>query len=151
MNAHYHKMGEISKREKPVTAEKFDALADLVKSLATSMQTLVESKDPKKKAEMKEVDEAVPDDTPIAPSWTKAVHEILGKDFECEATYPTSGGVLFKVIVPLDKSNASESYLEDNKRDVRTKDIGNTGLEGVKKWCSLIKKNLARTQKEEIN
>ena len=84
------------------------------------------------------------------PNWKKIVNQVLGSEFDCEASYPKSGGVLFKVIVPKNKSNASQSYWEMNKRDVRTKEIGHTGSEGVKKWCELIKKNLARTKQEQI-
>ena len=131
----------------------FDSLAGLVTSLANSIQALAEAK-PVSKEDLvmkAEIDSAAPDETPMNPHWVKVVHQVLGEDFDCEVAYPKSGGVLFKVIVPKKISNASQSYWEMNKRDVRTKEIGHTGTEGVKKWCELIKKNLARTKREEIN
>ena len=122
------------KKEKEVSAKDFNALAELVKSLAGSVQALAESKSVVAKTpEQKEVDEASPDEQPINPHWRKIVHQTLGTDFDCEVTYPRSGGVLFKVIVPKNRSNANASYWEMNKRDVRTREIGHTGAEGVKK------------------
>ena len=132
--------------------KQFDSLAELVKSLATSVQALAETRADTKEDPViaKEIQEAGPDDTPMNPHWRKLVKQILGEEFECETSYPKSGGVLFKVIVPKSKSNASQSYWEVNRRDVRTREIGHTGAEGVKKWCELIKSNLARTKREEI-
>lgn len=145
-------MKDKEKKSESVSAKDFNALADVVKSLAGTMQALVESNQVSKLSpvEQKEISEAGPDEQPMNPHWKKIVHQVLGEEFDCEVTYPKSGGVLFKVIVPKDKSNASQSYWEMNKRDVRTKEIGHTGAEGVKKWCELIKKNLARTKREEI-
>ncbi len=163
--------------KKPTVNEKLDSLIDVVGSLAGAIKAqgksgtvFVDTEAPASAGEpgvatvpalvipatkeeikeAKEVEEATPDEQPMNPHWKRAVHEILGEDFDCEATYPKSGGILFKVIVPKDKSNASQAYWEMNKRDVRTREIGHTGLEGVKKWCALIKKNLARTKGEEI-
>lgn len=154
------------KAKKDTTNEKLDALIGVVGSLAEAVKAQGQSSTvptvtpgpalavlPTKEEvkEAKEVEKASPDEKPTNPHWTRATHEILGEDFDCEIAYPESGGVLFKVIVPKDKSNATQAYWEMNKRDVRTKEIGHTGLEGVKKWCALIKKNLARTKREEIN
>lgn len=141
------------KKEKPVSAKEFESLAGLVQSLAASVQAMAEAQTFSKEspAAVKEIDEAGPDEQPMNPHWTRVVHQVLGEDFDCEVTYPKSGGVLFKVIVPKSKSNASQSYWGMHKRDVRTKEIGQTGLEGVKKWCELIKKNLARTKRESID
>ena len=132
--------------------KQFDDLTDLVKSLVSTVQAVAESKPVTKEEaeERKEIESADPDETPMNPNWKKIVNQVLGSEFDCEASYPKSGGVLFKVIVPKNKSNASQSYWEMNKRDVRTKEIGHTGSEGVKKWCELIKKNLARTKQEQI-
>ena len=139
-------------KKKPVSAEQFDALAGLVKSLAGTVQALVDKPtSPEAVVAKNEVDDAGPDDQPMNPHWRKIVNQVLGEDFDCECAYPKSGGVLFKVIVPKNVSNAPQSYWEMYKRDVRTKEIGHTGAEGVKKWCELIKKNLARTKREQIN
>ena len=135
-----------------VSQEQFDSLAKLVTTLAGSVQALADSgvrkADP---VSSKEIDEAGPDEQPMNPHWRKIVTEILGSEFDCEASYPKSGGLLFKVIVPKNLSNAPKSYFDMYKRDVRTREIGHTGSEGVKKWCEHIKKNLARTKREEIN
>lgn len=83
---------------------------------------------------------------PIPPAWRKMVDEILGLDFGIDIVYPQSGsGFLFKIIVPAEKSNASESYKEFYKVDIRTKAISySEGIEGVKKFCEMVKINLAK-------
>ena len=91
-------------------------------------------------------EEGGPDDqTPIPPSWKKAVATILGPDFACEIVQPDAGGTLFKIIVPREKSNAQQMHWEMHTRDVRTKEIGNTGLPGVEEWCKRVRANLQKT------
>jgi hypothetical protein len=93
-------------------------------------------------------DEAGPDkdqSTPIPPSWLKAVHTILGTDFECELKQPDKGGTIFTIIVPKDKSNASQLHWQNFKQDRRSKELGNTGLEGVTLWCKKVRANLLAT------
>ncbi len=146
------------KKEESVSKEDFDNLAKLVTSLAGTFQTALAAGAggvvaPTKEVikEKKEIDEASPDEQPMNPHWIKVVHEVLGEDFTAEVIYPKSGGVLFRVIVPKDKSNAPANYFEMHDRDKRTKEIGQTGTAGVKKWCDQIKKNLSRTKRGEIN
>lgn len=83
---------------------------------------------------------------PIPPAWRKLVDEVLGLDFGLNVSYPQSGGgFLFKIIVPAEKSNMSKDYKEFYKVDVRTKSINyNEGVDGVKKFCELVKKNLEK-------
>ncbi len=81
-------------------------------------------------------------ETPVPPAWKQLVTEILGEDFECELALPESGGSIFRVIVPKEKSNASQMHWTMFKRDVRSKELGNTGAKGVKEWCLLVRKNL---------
>lgn len=93
-------------------------------------------------------DDAGPDkdqSTPVPPTWRKAVHEILGPDFECEFKQPDRGGSIFTVIVPKNKSNANQLHWQNFKSDRRSKELGNTGLDGVKVWCSKIRSNLLAT------
>jgi len=86
---------------------------------------------------------ARPDIINMAPAWKDAAFDILGDYIDdLQAFYPSSGGCLFTVVIKREKSNASQSHWEMHKQDRRTKELGNTGLEGVKKWCELIKKNL---------
>lgn len=87
--------------------------------------------------------EGGPDDqTPMPSTWRKAVVEILGPEFDCEMVQPDTGGTKFKIIVPRAQSNATQSYWEMHKRDIRTKEIGATGLTGVKEWCLKVRANL---------
>lgn len=85
---------------------------------------------------------------PIPPAWRKMVDEILGMDFGIDVVYPQSGsGFLFKVIVPAEKSNASQSYKEFYKVDIRTKALSySDGVDGIRKFCELVKTNLGRKQ-----
>ena len=87
--------------------------------------------------------EAAPDvQSPVPPAWRQLVTEILGEDFDVELTLPEAGGSIFKIIVPKDKSNASQMHWTMFKRDVRSKELGNTGAKGVKECCLLVRKNL---------
>ena len=85
---------------------------------------------------------------PVPPAWRKMVDESLGMDFGIDVVYPQSGsGFLFKIIVPAEKSNMSKDYKEFYKVDIRTKAINyNEGIEGIKKFCENVKKNLERKQ-----
>lgn len=92
------------------------------------------------------IEEGGVDKMPIPPAWRKMVDEILGLDFGIDIVYPQSGsGFLFKIIVPAEKSNASESYKEFHKVDIRTKAVSySEGIEGVRKFCEMVKINLAK-------
>jgi hypothetical protein len=85
---------------------------------------------------------------PIPPDWRKMVDEMLGMDFGIDVVYPQSGsGFLFKVIVPEEKSNMSKDYKEFYKVDIRTKAINyNEGVDGIRKFCEGVKKNLEKKQ-----
>lgn len=83
---------------------------------------------------------------PVPPSWRAMVDEILGMDFGIDVVYPQSGsGFLFKIIVPEEKSNMSKDHREFYRVDVRTKAVNyNEGIDGVRKFCELVKKNLEK-------
>ena len=83
---------------------------------------------------------------PIPPAWRKMVDEILGLDFGIDVVYPQTGsGFLFKIIVPKEKSNASDSYKGFYKVDIRTKAVSYTdGVEGIRKFCEAVKVNLSK-------
>lgn len=84
-----------------------------------------------------------PDEENLIPAkWKLAVAEILGPEFECQVVQPDNGGTQFKIIVPKELSNASQMHWEMHGRDVRTREIGNTGLVGVKEWCLKVRQNL---------
>jgi len=91
-------------------------------------------------------DEAGPDEeTPISPVWKKLVTDILGEDFSCELALPAAGGTIFRIIVPKEKSNASQMHWTMFKRDVRSRELGNTGEKGVKDWCLKVRVNLLKS------
>ena len=83
---------------------------------------------------------------PVPPTWRKIVDELLGMDFGIDVVYPQSGsGFLFKIIVPAEKSNMSKDYKEFYKVDIRTRSLNyNEGIEGIRKFCEGVKKNLER-------
>ncbi len=91
-------------------------------------------------------DEAGPQ-TPslVPPAWRALTDEILGPEFEIELELPENGGQKFSVYVPLDKSNAHPDYKKTFKKDKRTKELGNTGIKGVKDWVLKIRKNLVKS------
>jgi hypothetical protein len=91
-------------------------------------------------------EEGGPDDqTPMPIKWKQEVVKILGPDFQCEFVQPDNGGSIFKIIVPREKSNASQAHWEMHNRDVRSREIGNTGLTGVTDWCLKVRANLIRS------
>ena len=92
------------------------------------------------------IDEAKPDLSPVPPSWRKMVDEILGHDFGVNVSYPDKGsGFLFKIIVPMEKSNMTSAQRDMCKVDIRTKAIGyNEGTDGVKKYIELVAINLKK-------
>ena len=87
-----------------------------------------------------------PEVIPVPPQWRKLVDDILGPEFGINVVYPSSGsGFMFKLIVPMDKSNASAAHKEFYKVDVRTKAIQyNEGVDGIKKFLELVKTNLSK-------
>lgn len=87
-----------------------------------------------------------PTDVTIPPKWRQIVDEVLGKDFGLSVEFPDSGkGFSFTIVVPREKSNASESHWDMHKSDLRTKQLLNSeGSEGVRKYCEMVKQNLIR-------
>lgn len=90
--------------------------------------------------------EGAAESMPIPPSWRTIVDELLGTDFGIKVSYPTGGsGFLFTLIIPKEKSNASKDHWEMFKADLRTKALsGNDGIDGVRKYVELVKRNLAQ-------
>ena len=97
--------------------------------------------------EAKVIEEGGTDKSPIPPAWRKMVDDILGIEFGIDIVYPQAGsGFLFKIIVPAEKSNADQAYKELYKTDIRTKAVSySDGIEGVRKFCELVKTNLSRS------
>ena len=148
-------IGEVPLQSSPnepqfATRSEVSALTDIVSKLVDKLDkkgdpvaALVESKDDH---------EAAPIDTHVPPEWRKLVDEILGTEFGINVSYPNNGsGFLFKVVVPESKSNMNQAYREMYKVDVRTKAVPySEGVEGIRKFIELVKKNLANSKKESI-
>lgn len=81
-------------------------------------------------------------ETPVPVNWAKAVLDILGPEFEVKFDQPDSGGAMFTIIVPKEKSNATVDHWKMYKRDYRSRELGNTGLAGVKEWALKVRQNL---------
>lgn len=125
-------------------------LENTVSEMMDMMKRVLEGQK-KPEVEMNLVKSAGPADeevdrSPVPPRWRKLVDDILGKDFGLNVVYPESGsGFMLKIVVPLEKSNAAADHLEFYKTDIRTKAIKySDGIDGVKKYLELIKKNLAK-------
>jgi hypothetical protein len=78
----------------------------------------------------------------VSPAWRALTDEILGTDFEIGLELPETGGQRFSIYVPKEKSNAGKDHWERNKFDKRTRELGNTGVKGVKDWLLKIRRNL---------
>ena len=137
-------------KDEYATKDALNSLIDSVTHLAGIVRDLAEKKDEVKNPDPNlkpiPVDEAKPDLSPIPPSWRKMVDEILGLDFGLNVSYPDKGsGFLFKIIVPMEKSNMPEAQRQMYKVDIRTKAISyGEGVDGVKRYCELVAQNLKR-------
>jgi len=138
---------EIKKEEpKYATKEDLNSVLDAI----TALKDMVVTKTPEQKAveivQKEELVSAKTDETPCPPSWRKLVDEVLGPEFGLNVVYPEKGtGFLFKIIVPKEKSNASQSHWDYYKSDIRTRSIGfGEGIEGIRKYCEIVAKNLTK-------
>lgn len=104
----------------------------------------------KKEQESSENQESLPEANPIKPSWRKVVDMVLGPDYGINVSYTGGGGMIFRVIVPKSKSNATDAYFKLYKNDVRSKVIalGSNDADQIKQWCLKIKKNLSVKPKQ---
>ena len=139
------------KKEQYVTVKSFNKLLGAVEDLAKSIHpgVLTAPSEPVKPEDLKPGAEITPkpeepDATPVPPAWRKMVDEILGTDFGLHVIYPDKGaGFLIKIIVPDEKSNASQAYKEFYKVDIRTKAISySEGVDGIKLYCEKVAGNL---------
>ena len=119
-----------------VTKEEFNELAKSIKGLS---DMLLASKQEAKSDVKKEMPVAFNgNDNKVLSDLRTLINELLGEDFGFELNYPK-----FDLYVPLEKSNADKSYLAFYKKDKRTKALrGGEGVETIKAWLNVIKKNL---------
>lgn len=142
-------------KEKKVPLEKrFNEFQEQTTGALASILELLQQKQatPATIESQKKAEEGKSDDVaPIPPGWIKAVHEILGEDFNCSLTQPDGGGTIFKIIVPWGQSNCTpmEKAMKP-MGDVRSREIGNTGLAGVKEWALKVRANLLKSGKKLV-
>lgn len=131
-----------------VTLEQFNALETKVNDGFSAIMNKLETltlptmPTPTTPTSFQAAAEGSTDETPVPPAWKELVTQILGPEFECELVFPDAGGQIFRIIVPKEKSNASQMHWTMHKRDVRSRELGNTGAKGVKEWCLKIRRNL---------
>jgi hypothetical protein len=137
---------EEPKKEKGVSKKEFTALESKVNqgfdAILSKLEDLKTQAPVVAPAQPVKVEGGPDEQTLVPPAWKQLVREILGEDFDCELSLPESGGSIFRIIVPKDKSNATQMYWTMHKRDIRSKELGNTGAKGVKEWCLLVRRNL---------
>lgn len=145
---------KLEPKPKYVTEERFNVLNDSVSEMisilkgkngaSTGPVTPIEQKET---INTREVNEAKPNQTPVSPVWEEEAVKILGNYLDhCEVFYPREGGTHFTVVIKKELSNAPKDYLDRMKQDRRTKDVSRDGLDGVIKWCTLVKQNLSRNK-----
>jgi len=148
---------KILKEKEYASKDSMDRLTEVVMGVVKSVDNLIDglvkpvpeitgTVEPAKPTPMAEAEVGGVEKMPIPPAWRKMVDEILGLDFGIDIVYPQTGsGFLFKIIVPEEKSNASDSYKEFYKVDIRTKAVSYTdGVEGIRKFCEAVKVNLSK-------
>ena len=129
------------------SAEEVKTLGSKVDEIGSVLNKVLEALEKKTEApkteQEKKVETATPNKFTVNPEWEEAAKNILGDALDhTEVNYERSGGVVFTVVIALDKSNATKDYLERCKIDRRSKPIGGTGIDGVIEWCNLVKGNL---------
>src|SRR3990167_8302433 len=134
----------MKKKEKAPKSE-YVTKSDL-QEFAKSLVEALQKKDQKEPVTADKKIEAVadkPDAEPIPAKYRAIVDELLGSEFGVNISYPDSGGFLFKIIVPMELSNASTAHKEFYKCDIRTKSIPHSeGLGGVRKYVEKVANNL---------
>lgn len=143
-----HEVDQTAARIKELESEIEQAYAekrgrDAVK-LEDELEALQGSR-PSETADAKSVRTAGPEKFTVNPEWDELAKEILGKFLDhTEVRHERTGGIKFTIVVKSQYSNAGEDYLRMYKADRRTVDVGGTGFEGVREWCTRVLKNLQR-------
>lgn len=141
-------------KQKPVMQEEFAKFQGEVTSALGSILKKLEEQ-PKLQADSNGVriakNEPVDDSGPtssaqVPPAWRKLADEILGPDFDIELRLPENGGQIFVIHVPKEKSNATQDHWNMHHRDTRSRELGNTGVKGVKDYLVRVRKNLVGSE-----
>ncbi len=147
------KLAELNKpKEEYVTKQEFKNLSDNVSEMISILKNKTDPVPPptakqEETINTREVNEAKPNQTPVSPVWEDEAVKILGNYLDhCEVFYPREGGTHFTVVIKKELSNAPKDYLDRMRQDRRTRDVSRDGLDGVIKWCTLIKQNLSKNK-----
>lgn len=144
---------ETKKADEPVNETNYitkEELVGILDKFLDKVNDTIDSKVPTVIKEEKAIEKAEEDSTtgssdPMIPAeYRQMVDEVLGKDFGIRISYPSKGsGFIFRVIVPKEKSNASDFYYEMYKEDVRSKALtGGEGSDVIRLHCERIARNL---------
>lgn len=135
-----------AKVEKAVSRKEFEGLQETVNSgFAAIMEKLSSPTAQVAATPAKPEEGGIQTPSLVPPAWRALTDEILGPDFEIELELPENGGQKFSIFVPMEKSNATPDYKKVYKRDKRTRELGNTGIKGVKDWCIKVRRNLIKS------
>lgn len=144
---------ETKKADEPVNETNYitkEELVGILDKFLDKVNDTIDSKVPTVIKEEKAIEKAEEASTtgvsdPMIPAeYRQMVDEVLGKDFGIRISYPSKGsGFIFRVIVPKEKSNASDFYYEMYKEDVRSKALtGGEGFDVIRLHCERIARNL---------
>ncbi len=146
------KVEKAEAKEKGVSKKEFTAFQDSVTTaLGAIMEKLSETPVVSGSPVAAPIPKGDPDNggpdnqIPTPPAWRKLTDEILGSDFEIELELPENGGQKFSIYVPREKSNAHPDYKAVFTNDKRTRELGNTGIKGVKDWLLRVRRNLVQS------
>lgn len=152
------KKSQAQKVAKEAPAPEYITQKELLKSMRTMLgevRTMIREEvaasvpskavTPAEAAEEKAITAAAPNKYTVNPEWEEMAREIIGPALDhTEIEYAKGGGMKFTIVVKNELSNASQDYLERNKVDRRTREIGAEGEAGVKTWCQQVAGNLKR-------
>lgn len=87
----------------------------------------------------------------MPPKFRKIVDEVLSPQFDARVVdFEDRTDFQFDVMVPEKYSSVSKSERDQGVKDIRTRIIPRAmGENGVREWCTLIRKNLARFYAQE--
>lgn len=148
--------GQETKDQNYITEEKLNSVLD---KFLDNVKDLIESKVPMVIKEEKAIETVESSavtgisDPTIPVEYRQIVDSTLGKEFGIRISYPSKGsGFIFRVVVPREKSNASDFHYEMYKEDIRSKALaGGEGSDAIKLFCERVAKNLNINQIELRN
>lgn len=130
--------------------ERLGKLLDVVERLADSNATPAELE--KKQELTAEKAEAQPNRNQTPVEWDMYIDSHLGKDVGRSVSYPKGTGIILRISIPKELSNAGDTHWESYHHDIRSKAIDpREGFEGVKRYVDLVAQNLKLDTREVAN